>query len=158
MAFKSNGRIQLSGSGFRIPDPGIWDPDPADPMTSLINRVLILQYGCWCNVMFWSYDCIQKLKRNTPLLRRRVHPRCCDTDPNHPVLFWPPIKCKDFQVYLFYLCTYASIVSLSKIRFFMDPDSGSGSGSILRSGFRIQIRIQVIYTVQFNSNLLSHHM
>ena len=35
-------------------------------------------------------------------------------------------------------------VSLSKIRFFLDPDFGSGSS--LRSGFRIQIRIQVLYS------------
>ena len=41
-AFKSNSRIQGSGSGFRILDPGIWDPDPADPMTSLLT---------WCHVI-----------------------------------------------------------------------------------------------------------
>ena len=34
-AFKSNLRILGPGSGSRIPDPGFWDPDPADPMTSL---------------------------------------------------------------------------------------------------------------------------
>ena len=37
-AVKSNGRIQRAGSGFRILDLGIWDPDPADPMTSLVLR------------------------------------------------------------------------------------------------------------------------
>ena len=41
-----------------------------------------------------------------------------------------------------------SWVSLSKIRFFLDPDFGSGSSR--RSGFRIRIRIQVLCSWKAN--------